>query len=112
VINMSMPRFETKRAADYKVIHVSGVVGGINPNEGTIIVFIDKLIPKTNPDGTMIIDTIERELVVELKMSPLQFKSIAEWMQMHIKEYEKMFGEIKVQGVPPKTASTKTTMYG
>lgn len=109
---MSMPRFETKRATDYKVIHVSGVVGGINPNEGTIIVFIDKLIPKTNPDGTMIIDTIERELVVELKMSPLQFKSIAEWMQMHIKEYEKMFGEIKVQGIPPKTASTKTTMYG
>ncbi|MGB9728931.1 MAG: DUF3467 domain-containing protein [Thermoprotei archaeon] len=109
---MSIPRFETKRAADYKVVHVSGVVGGINPNEGTIIVFVDKLVPKTNPDGTMAIDSIERELIMELKMSPLQFKSIAEWMQMHIKEYEKMFGEIKMEGIPPKPSGTKTTLYG
>jgi hypothetical protein len=107
---MSLPRFETKKAPDYKVYHISGAMVGLNPNEGTIIIFQDKIVPKTNPDGSMVIDTIEREIIAELKMSPVQFKSLAQIMDFHVKEYEKMFGEIKIpsfQKQPPKG-----TMYG
>jgi len=108
---MSIPRFETKKSPEYKVIHVSGAIVGLNPNEGTIIIFQDKIIPKTNPDGSMAIETIEREILAELKMSPVQFKSLAQIMDIHIKEFEKVFGEIKLPA-PIQKQQPKGTMYG
>jgi len=107
---MSLPRFETKRSPEFKVYHVSGTMIGLNPNEGTIIIFQDKIVPKTNPDGSMVIDVIEREILAELKMSPVQFKRLAQIMDLHVKEYEKVFGEIKIPSAIQK--QPRGTMYG
>ena len=92
--SLPLPRFETKRASDYKVVHATGALGVLNPGEGSLIFFVDRVIPKTNPDGSMTIDMIERELLIEIKMSPVQFKALTMFMMNRIKEYENRFGEI------------------
>jgi len=99
---LPIPRIETKKADNYRVIHSTGALGVLNPNEGSLIFFIDKIIPRTNPDGSMTIDSIERELLIEIKMSPLQFKALAYYMMNRVKEFESKFGEIAMPMVKQK----------
>lgn len=94
---MSLPRFELRRSEGYRVVHASGALVSLNPNEGTIIFFVDRLSPKVNPDGSMSVEAIERELLVEVKLSPVGFKSLAMALLGNIQEFEKRAGEIRVQ---------------
>ncbi len=96
---MSLPRFELKRAEDYKTLHASGAIVALNPNEATIIFFVEKPVPRVNPDGSMAIETVERELLVEVKLSPVGMKSLAMALLNNIQSFEKVFGEIKVPAV-------------
>jgi len=79
------------RSPDFKLIYTNGVFGSLNPMEGRITFYVDRLIPKVTeePLGGMATDYIERELQVEVKMSPSQFLSIAQWMQNHIERMKK-----------------------
>ncbi|MEM1623542.1 MAG: DUF3467 domain-containing protein [Sulfolobales archaeon] len=99
---MSLPRFELRKAEDYKTLHASGAIVTLNPNEATIIFFVEKPIPKVNPDGSMTIETVERELLVEIKLSPVGMKSLALALLNNLQSFEKRFGEIKVPTVPEK----------
>lgn len=100
---MSLPRFELRRAEDYRTLHASGAIVTLNPNEATIIFFVEKPVPKVNPDGSMVIETVERELLVELKLSPVGMKSLTLALLNNLQNFEKRFGEIKV----PATAERK-----
>lgn len=91
-----MPRFEMKKAVDYKTIHASGAIVTLNPNEATIIFFVEKPVPKVNPDGSMVIEAVERELLVEIKLSPVGVKSLALALLNNLQSFEKRFGEIKI----------------
>ncbi|MEM0066421.1 MAG: hypothetical protein QXT76_04575 [Sulfolobales archaeon] len=51
---MSIPRFELRKAEDYKTLHASGAIVTLNPNEATIIFFVEKPVPKVNPDGVQL----------------------------------------------------------
>ena len=92
---------------------VSGFFGGVNPQEGNISFFTDNLIPQlgANP-GQITLDTVQHELVVNLKMSPLVFKRMAIWMSEHVKRYETAHGEIKVGQAKPKEESGSPSYYG
>lgn len=74
------------KSSDYKVVYVTGAFGGLNPVEGRIIFYLDRIVPKVKeePMGVMEIREIERELQIEIHMSPATWISIAEWMQGHI----------------------------
>jgi len=88
-----VPRFELTKNPEYKVFHVNGVFGGADPSEGRIIFYIDHLELKMKEDGhpgEMETDKIVRELLVEVRMSPIEFKAIHDWMETHIKRLEKM----------------------
>ena len=91
-----IPKFETVKAEYYRTVYASGVFGSVNPNEGTIIFYVDRLIPKSKdqPPGSMGLETVLHELQVEVKVSPMQFKSIADWMQKHLQELEKIVGKL------------------
>ncbi len=96
---MTLPRFEIKRSGDYRTLHASGAIVALNPNEATIIFFVEKPIPRVNPDGSMVIEAVERELLVEIKLSPVGMKSLAMALLNNVQSFEKVFGEIKVPTV-------------
>jgi hypothetical protein len=41
------PRFEDVKSPDFKSVFVNGVFGGLDPNEGRILFFLDHIEPKT-----------------------------------------------------------------
>lgn len=89
------------KSPDYKAIYTTGVFGSLTPLEGRIIFYLDRLIPriKDEPPGDMETGEIERELLVEVHMSPAEWISISNWMQDHIKR-------LKEQGVLVKEEET------
>jgi hypothetical protein len=79
-----VPLIEVTESRDYRVVYASGVFGGLDPNDGRMIFFLDRLKPKVKRGkSTMELDRISRELQVEVHMSPNQFMSIAKWMNEH-----------------------------
>jgi hypothetical protein len=83
------PKFEVSESPDYKVMYASGVFGGLDPQDGRIIFFLDRIKPKMkkSPRGAMELEKVNRELQVEIHMSPPQFMSVAKWMMDHAKRF-------------------------
>jgi len=74
------------------VFHINGVFGGCDPREGRIIFYMDRLELKMKEGGRpgeMETDKIVREFLVEVRMSPFEFKSIYDWMGNRINILEK-----------------------
>ena len=104
---MAQPRLTISKSSDYKTIHVSGAFGGLNPIEGTIIFYIDHHEVEVI-DGQMRLKEIARELLIEIKLSPFEFKSLALWMMKHVKAYEERFGEIEMPKIQEKKPAETT----
>ena len=109
------PQFEDEKSPDYKYVYSTGVFGGLDPNDGRIIFFLDRGEPETMNDtkpGAMKLKKITRELQVEVHMTPTQFKAVAGWMAEQIRRYEAIFGQIPMapkeikQRPPPDTMVT------
>jgi len=85
------PKMVVTESPDYKVTYASGVFGGLDPNDGRMIFFLDRLRPKMKKGGkgSMELDRIDRELQVEVHMSPAQFISAAKWMNDHAQKFRK-----------------------
>ena len=79
------------RGTDFKVIYAGGIFGGLNPMEGRMTFYIDRMIPKIvdNVQQEMKTEYVERELQAEVHMSPQQFISIFNWMKHHINRLTK-----------------------
>jgi len=93
------PEFEDTKNPEYKYVYATGVFGGLDPNGGRMIFYLDRFEPETikDPIGGQRLKKIIRELQVEVHVSPSQFKSIANWMNEHIKHFEQTYGEIPVE---------------
>jgi hypothetical protein len=105
----AFPKFEDMKSVDYKTIYTSGVFGGLDPNDGRIIFFIDHWEMETVNDplpGSAKVEKITREHLIEVHMSPTQFKSIPIRMGEHVKRYEDTFGTIPMapKGKTPSDA--------
>ncbi len=103
-------RIEISESKDYKAVYASGVFGGLDPHDGRIVFFLDRIMPKikTASKGAMELEKINRELQVEVHMSPSQFASVAKWMMDHVHLFEK---RIKSGKMPPEAAETSGTSY-
>ena len=110
-MTQQLPRRNVK-FEDVPSFSISGFFGGINPNEGNISFFSDKLIPQLGSGGQIVLDTVEHDFIANIKMSPLIFKRMAIWMSEHVKRYENLHGEIKVGPQKQKTDSTPPPYYG
>ncbi len=90
---MSQEKINLKitRSPDFKLIYTTGAFGGLNPMEGHMIFYVDRIVPGIIEDssGQMKTEYVERELQVEVHMSPPQFISLYSWMQNHIQRMEK-----------------------
>jgi len=112
---MVAPQFEDSKSEQYRYIFATGVFGGLDPNGGHIIFYLDRVEPETinTPQpGAIKLMKIIRELQVEVHMTSSEFKTVAEWMKRHVDEYEKIFGSIPQQPLKKgKKKKTPTQMY-
>jgi hypothetical protein len=85
------PQIEVTEGKGYGVVYASGVFGGIDPNDARMIFFLDRLRPYITPGGKggMELKKVERELQVEIHMSPHQFMAVAKWMSDHAENFGK-----------------------
>ncbi len=90
--------------------YINGVFGGLSPDEGRMIFYVDRLVPEVlnDPPGAMKMQKIDRELVVDVRMSAAQFRSIAEWMVSHVRELD----DALKRGITRDASDTSKSMYG
>lgn len=79
------------KSPDFRLMYSNGVFGGLTPLEGRIIFYVDRIVPTVAEDrpGGLKTGSIERELQVEVHMSPQEFISISAWMESHIESLKK-----------------------
>jgi hypothetical protein len=85
------PKFELSSHPDFRVVHINAFFGGLNPIEGRITFYTDIIVPKMKESenvGDMEIDKIRRESQIEIRMAPMDFITLAGWMNGHIKRLE------------------------
>jgi len=94
---MSGIDIETGYSTNYRRINVTGLFGSIQPFGLEAQVYsqepiVDKVLASEpiRPDKTSLKRTIECSLIID----PMQMKSIANWLNSKIKEYENVFGRI------------------
>lgn len=94
------PNFRVAESENFRSIYASGIFGGLNPAEGRIIFYHDrlKIKPVENTPGGLQTKEIVHEMQVEVHMSPANFKVLAEWAMKHVQNVEKHLGH------PIKTA--------
>ncbi len=87
------PKCSVVRDPGCEVIHIDGVYGTLNPATGQLAFYQD--VPKVGIDenGLMSSKSMERVLVVDTRMSPETFRSIAYWMMEHVQHYERWMME-------------------
>lgn len=89
---------EITRSSEYRQIYAIGAIGGHSPYDFRISFYNDS--PKSFIEGGKQLSMVERKIESEVIMSPLAAKELAEWLNNHIKDYERLFGEIKRPGKP------------
>jgi hypothetical protein len=87
---------EILRSTDFKQVYAIGAIGGHSPYDFRIAFYNDS--PKSLVEGGKSVTVMERKIDTEIILSPLAAKELANWLGDHIKDYEKVFGEIKRPG--------------
>ncbi|MGD0549756.1 MAG: hypothetical protein ABSA81_04320 [Candidatus Bathyarchaeia archaeon] len=106
------PKFSVTHHLDEKMWFVSGLLGGLNPAEGRMQLYRQNL--KQSPAeqlGHVKITEIDLEFVADLRMSPATFKTIMLWMKKHVEDYEKSFGEIKMEPTEAASVTSDKAAY-
>jgi len=103
-MSTSPPQIRMSKHPEYRIVAASGVFGGLHPVGGQVIFYTDRFEPTSDSMGKLSLGSVNRELQVEIHVSPAVFKSIAEWMTNHVKDFEtrekQLIGAAKL-GQPP-----------
>lgn len=85
------PPFELSKHPEFRVVHINGFYGGLSPTEGRLQFFTDIIEPKIksggNP-GEMEAGKIVREVQIEIRMSPLDFVGLGNWINDCVKRLQ------------------------
>ena len=87
---------EISKSDKFRQIYAVGAMGGHSPYDFRIAFYNDS--PKAAVKEGKQVSVMERKVETELILSPLAAKELADWLNSHIKEYERQFGEIKKPG--------------
>ena len=94
-------KVEISKSSDFSQIYAIGAIGGHSPYDFRIAFYNDS--PKTFVEDGKSMTVMERKIDTEIILSPLAAKELAQWLTEHIKDYEKVFGEIKRPGSVPQS---------
>lgn len=87
--------FTGSRDSNYLVYQIDGVYGGLDPEKGSLIFFVDMPKVQVNNDGSMDTESIERQFLFEVRMTPGTFVGISKWMKENADYYLKWIEEQK-----------------
>ncbi|MCK9306309.1 MAG: hypothetical protein M0P17_02150 [Methanoculleus sp.] len=83
------PAIEVSREPACGVTHVSGVYGTITPFLGQVAFYYDVPEIGAGEDGEMVVESIQRRIVFDARMSPETFRTIAFWMMDQVEHYDR-----------------------
>ena len=91
------PKIVVEKHEAYRTIIQSGVFGGHQPGFFEWVIYtdegvVDEALSTIPPDPAKV--QIKRTLQCVVKATPDQAKSMAQWLNQHIIDYEKLFGKI------------------
>ncbi|MEI8002833.1 MAG: DUF3467 domain-containing protein [Methanothrix sp.] len=89
-------KVEILKSSDFKQVYAIGAIGGHSPYDFRIAFYNDS--PRTLVEDGKNVTAMERKIDTEIILSPLAAKELANWLVEHIKDYERVFGEIKRPG--------------
>lgn len=89
-------KVQTTKSPDFKQVYAIGAIGGHSPYDFRIAFYNDS--PKSMQEDGKNVTIMDRRIDTEIILSPLAAKELANWLSEHIKDYEKLFGEIKRPG--------------
>jgi hypothetical protein len=95
---------EIIRSPEFKQVYAIGAIGGHSPYDFRIAFYNDS--PKALVEGGKHVTIMERKIETEIILSPLAAKELATWLNTHIQDYERLFGEIKKPGAQPSNVQT------
>jgi hypothetical protein len=82
----------------FRVVHANTWAGGLSRTEADISFFTEILEPTTKDDGEMVIDTINRQRQISIRMTLPDFIRLTQWMNAHVQRLVKN-GTIKKEDV-------------
>ena len=91
--------YRVSTSENYRCVTASGMYGDVSPNDCHIIFYLDRYVPDVVPGGEpgeMRIREVNRELQVEIHMSPAQLMSMSQWMTNQMIDFEGQYGEIQI----------------
>ncbi len=94
---MNQRTINMKKDENFKQLYCIGASGGFTPFDFRISFYNDSA---TLEDGKMKID---RTSSVEIILSPVAAKSLVQWLNTHVQNFEKQFGPINVPSQPKKS---------
>jgi hypothetical protein len=106
------PKTSITHNPDEKIWFVSGVFGTLSPAEGRMQWYRGSWKPEADQLGQIKATELDFEFVADMRMSPAIFKDVMLWMKNHVDEYEKTFGEIKMQPTGDTKPAPDKTPYG
>lgn len=95
-----------KKSEDFRQLYCIGASGGFTPFDFRISFYNDSA---SIEEGKM---KIERTANVEIILSPVAAKSLAQWLNVHVQNFEKQFGLINVPTQPKKSSNDKEFREG
>jgi hypothetical protein len=94
---------EITRSPEFKQFYDIGAIGGHSTYDFRIAFYNDS--PKGLAEGEKHVTVMERKIETEIILSPLAAKELSNWLSEHVKDYERIFGEIKRPGAGSSGAS-------
>lgn len=89
------PTYVLSRDPHFRSVYASGVYGGLDPLGGQMIFYVDQIEPAIDEKtGTMKVEKIVRNQIVDIRMTPAEFLSLADWMTKHAENYKKRIREM------------------
>jgi len=87
---------EIIRSLEFRQVYAIGAIIGHSPYDFRIAFYNDSSKPLIKREKHEI--TMERKIETKIILSPLAAKEMASWLNSHIQDYERLFGEIKKPG--------------
>lgn len=89
-------KVENVKSPDFRQVYAIGAMGGHSPYDFRISFYNDS--PKSFVESGKQVSLMERRIEVEVILSPLAAKELSDWLNIHMRDYEKLFGEVKKFG--------------
>lgn len=89
--NTNLPSIIIEQSPNFSVIYVDGTFGGVSADQSIAWIQFFQDIPHNevvSSTGNMVVKTIRREMLMDLRMSTTAFRGIAKWMNDTVKQMD------------------------